>query len=86
MTKKEIVQAIADNANLTKKDAAAALDAFVGIWADAMKADDKIQLLGFGTFKVVEKKATTVRNPRTGEKLEVPAKKVIKFKAAPSVL
>lgn len=85
MTKKELVNAIATGAGITIKDAGNALNAFVSVFNKAMLAGDKIQLPGMGTFKIVERSARQVRNPRTGEKLDVPAKKAVKFKAAPSI-
>ena len=85
MTKKELVSAIAENAGLSMKDANEALNSFVGAFGDAMKKGERIQLPGMGTFKVDTRSARVVRNPQTGEKLNVPAKKVVKFKAAPGL-
>ena len=85
MTKKELVKAIADGASLSIKDAGNALNSFVGAFGKAMKKGQRIQLPGLGTFNVTKRSARTVRNPRTGAKLNVPAKKVVKFKAAPSL-
>ena len=85
MTKKELVNAIAENAGLSMKDANEALNSFVGAFGKAMKKGSRIQLPGMGTFKVDQRSARVVRNPRTGEKLNVPAKKVVKFKAAPAL-
>ena len=85
MTKKELVNAIAKNAEITIKDAGKALDAFVKEFGKAMAKGEKIQLLGLGTFKVEKKSARTARNPRTGAVIKVPAKKVVKFKAANSL-
>jgi DNA-binding protein HU-beta len=85
MTKKELVNAIAADAGLSIKDAGKALNSFVGAFGQAMKKGSRIQLPGMGTFKVDKRSARVVRNPRTGEKLNVPAKKVVKFKAAPAL-
>ena len=85
MTKKDLVAAIAKDADLTIKDAGKALNAFVASVGKAMKKGQRIQLPGLGTFKVAQRSARVVRNPRTGEKLNVPAKKVVKFKAAPAL-
>jgi len=85
MTKKELVNAIAADAGLSIKDAGKALNSFVGAFGNAMKKGSRIQLPGMGTFKVDKRSARVVRNPRTGEKLNVPAKKVVKFKAAPAL-
>ncbi len=85
MTKKELVNAIAENAELSMKDANNALNSFVDAFGGAMKKGERIQLPGMGTFKVTTRSARVVRNPQTGEKLNVPAKKVVKFKAAPGL-
>ena len=85
MTKKELINAIAADAGLSIKDANKALNAFVGAFGKAMKTGSRIQLPNMGTFKVDKRSARVVRNPRTGAKLNVPAKKVVKFKAAPSL-
>jgi DNA-binding protein HU-beta len=85
MTKKELVNAIAADASISIKDAGKALNAFVGAFGKAMKKGERIQLPSLGTFKVEKRSAREVRNPRTGEKLKVPAKKVVKFKAAPAL-
>ena len=80
MNKTELVNAIADKANLSKVDAKAALDAALGAISDALAEGDKVAILGFGTFAVAEKGARTGINPRTKEKIEIPARKVVKFK------
>ena len=85
MTKKELVDAIAKDSGLSIKDSGKALNAFVSAFGKAMKKGERIQLPGLGTFNVTKRSARTVRNPRTGEKLNVPAKKVVKFKAAPAL-
>ena len=85
MTKKELVNAIADKAGLSIKDANSALNSFVDAFGDAMKKGERIQLPGMDTFKVDTRSARVVRNPQTGAKLNVPAKKVVKFKAAPGL-
>ena len=81
MNKTELVNAIAEKSGLTKVDAKNALDATLTSIADALKNDDKVALVGFGTFSVTEKAARTGINPRTKEKIEIPARKVVKFKA-----
>lgn len=83
MTKKELVASIAKESGLTVKDSTKALNAFVASVGKAMKKGERLQLPGLGTFKVTKRSARVVRNPRTGAKLNVPAKKVVKFKAAP---
>lgn len=81
MNKTELINAIAAKANLTKVDAKNALDAALDAIAEALASNDKVALLGFGTFSVQEKDARTGINPRTKEKIEIPARKVVKFKA-----
>ena len=81
MNKAELINAIAEKANLTKADANAALDATLAAISDAVANNDKVALIGFGTFAVVEKGARTGINPATKEKIVIPAKKVVKFKA-----
>ena len=81
MNKTELVAAMADQAGLSKKDAEAAVKAFTDVVAEALKAGDKIQLVGFGTFEVSERAAREGRNPRTGETMIIEASKTPKFKA-----
>ena len=81
MNKTELVAAVAEQAGLSKKDAEAALKAFTDVVAEALKAGDKIQLVGFGTFEVSERAAREGRNPRTGETMTIEASKTPKFKA-----
>ena len=81
MNKTELVAAVAEQAGLSKKDAEAAVKAFTDVVAEALKAGDKIQLVGFGTFEVAERAARTGRNPQTGADMEIPASKSPKFKA-----
>ena len=81
MNKAELINAIAEKANLTKADAKAALDATLAAISDAVANNEKVALIGFGTFAVVEKGARTGINPATKEKIVIPAKKVVKFKA-----
>ena len=81
MNKTELVAAIAEKAEISKKDAEKALSAFVSSVSDALISGDKVQLVGFGTYSVTERPAREGVNPRTGEKLAIAAKKVVKFKA-----
>lgn len=81
MNKTELVNAIAEKAGLTKVDAKNALDAALDAIAGALADNDKVAILGFGTFSVAEKGARTGINPRTKEKIEIAARKAIKFKA-----
>ena len=81
MNKSELVAAVAAEAGLTKAQAQKAVEATVDAIAGALKGGDKVQLVGFGTFSVVEKAAREGVNPATGAKIQIPAKKVAKFKA-----
>lgn len=81
MNKSELVNAIAAEAQLSKADAKNALDATLNALSAALREGDKVALLGFGTFSVTERPARTGINPATKEKIEIAAKKVIKFKA-----
>ena len=81
MNKKELVAAIAEKAEISKKDAEKALDAFVASVVDELKDGGKVQLVGFGTFEVSEREAREGRNPRTGETIKIAAVKAPKFKA-----
>jgi len=81
MNKTELVEKIAAGAGLTKVDAKKALEATVAALKGALVAGDKVQLVGFGTFSVTERPAHPGVNPSTGAKINIPAKKVAKFKA-----
>ena len=81
MNKTDLVAAIAEKAELSKKDAEKALTAFTDVVADTLKNGDKIQLVGFGTFEVAERAERTGRNPQTGKDIVIPASKSPKFKA-----
>lgn len=81
MNKNELISAMAEKSKLTKKDADIALDAFVESVQDALKAGDKVQLVGFGTFEVKTRAARTGKNPRTGEPVKIAASKAPTFKA-----
>jgi DNA-binding protein HU-beta len=80
MNKTELVAAIAEKAQITRKDADAALKAFTDVVSDELKKGEKIQLVGFGTFEVSERPAREGRNPRTGETMTIAASKQPKFK------
>jgi DNA-binding protein HU-beta len=81
MTKAELVTFMADEAGITKAAAAAALQAYMDAVAKELKKNGKLGLVGFGTFKVMKRKARQGRNPQTGKTIKIPAKKAIKFKA-----
>lgn len=80
MTKKELIEKMAEKAELTKKDAEAALDAFMKSVEEALVEGDKVQLVGFGTFETVERAAREGRNPQTGAPMQIAASKSAKFK------
>ena len=81
MNKTELIERIAASANLSKADAKKALDATTEAIKDALVAGDKLQLVGFGTFSTNERPAHEGMNPATKQKIQIPAKKVAKFKA-----
>lgn len=80
MNKTELVAAMAEQADMTKKDAEKALTAFTEVVAKELKKGEKIQLVGFGTFEVYERAAREGRNPQTGETMKIAASKSPKFK------
>lgn len=80
MNKSELISAMAEKTGLTKVQAKGALEAFIATAEDTLKKKGKISLIGFGTFSVAERKARAGHNPRTGAKIKIPAKKVVKFK------
>ena len=82
MNKTDLVNEIAAKASLNKVDAKKALDAVLESISQALANEDKVQLIGFGTFAVVEKPERTGINPQTKEKITIPARKVVKFKPA----
>ena len=81
MNRTELVAAMAEQTQLSKKDAEAALKAFIDVVADELKKGGKVQLVGFGTFEVSERAAREGRNPQTGETMVIKASKTPKFKA-----
>ena len=81
MNKADLVDAVASSANLTKSDAANAVDAVFDAITGALKEGNAVSLIGFGTFSTSKRAARTGRNPRTGETINIPASNVAKFKA-----
>ena len=81
MNKTELAAAVAEKAELSKKDAAAAIDAVFEVIGDEMQKKEKVQLIGFGTFQTSERKARTGRNPQTGESIKIAASTLPAFKA-----
>ena len=81
MNKTELIAAIAEKTELSKKDAEKAVKAFTDVVVEELQKVEKIQLVGFGTFEVSERAARTGRNPQTGAEMTIPASKAPKFKA-----
>jgi DNA-binding protein HU-beta len=82
MNKEQLVAEIASTTGKTKKEAQDFLDAYIGAITNALAHNDNIQLAGLGSLTVKKRKATTGRNPRTGEEIKIAAKNVVKFSAA----
>ena len=82
MNKQELISKIAEKSNLSKKNAAAALTALIDTITKALKAEGKVAIPSLGTFEIKERAARTGRNPQTGEKVEISAKKIPAFKPA----
>ncbi|MBQ7379076.1 MAG: HU family DNA-binding protein [Clostridia bacterium] len=85
MNKTQLIQKIAENGNMTKKDAEAALKAVIDTISDAIASGEKVQMAGFGSFDVKARDARMGRNPKTGEAVEIAASKRIVFTAAQSL-
>ena len=81
MKKAELVEAIAEKTGLTKADANRALDATFEVITKALKKGERVPVAGFGTFNVSKRKAREGRNPQTGAKVKIPARKAVTFKA-----
>jgi DNA-binding protein HU-beta len=79
MTKAELISAISEKAGLNKNQARDALEALLSSVTESLKSGNDVRLVGFGTFKCVERKAGTARNPRTGETVQRPASKTARF-------
>lgn len=85
MNKKQLIDSMAKKAGLSLADTGKALDAFVSAVTEALKSGDSVALIGFGTMSVKQKEAREGVNPATGQKIKIPAKKVVKFKAGSSL-
>ena len=81
MTKKDFVDSVAEMNGMSKKDVSATIDAIFETLTEVMMEGDSVSFQGFGTFSSVERSARTGRNPQTGKTMQIPAKKVVKFKA-----
>ncbi len=81
MNKNELIAKVADDTDLSKADATRAVDAVFDTISSQLSGGEEVRLVGFGTFSVSQRRATEGRNPRTGEKIQIPASKQPKFKA-----
>ncbi|WP_282608183.1 HU family DNA-binding protein [Pelagibius sp. Alg239-R121] len=81
MNKNDLVAVVAENSDLSKADSTKAVDAVFDAITSSLKSGDEVRLVGFGTFSVAQRAASEGRNPRTGEKIKIPASKQPKFKA-----
>ena len=81
MNKAELISAVAEESGQTKADAERAVNAVIAVVKQTLKKGDDVRVVGFGTFSVADRAATTGRNPRTGEPIQIPASKMPKFKA-----
>ncbi len=81
MNKGELIDNIAKDTNMTKADSEKILNSILNTITDAVAAGDKVTLIGFGTFSVSNRAARQGRNPQTGQSIQIPARKVVKFKA-----
>ena len=81
MNKNDLIAAVADGTGLTKADVAKAVDSVFDTITGSLKSGTEVRLVGFGTFSVANRRASEGRNPRTGEKIQIPASKQPKFKA-----
>lgn len=80
MNKSDLINSVAEKTGLTKTKSNQVIDAVIGTISESLKGGEKVTLVGFGTFTTSQREARTGRNPKTGETLEIPAKKVPKFK------
>ena len=85
MNKDDLIAKVANSVGVSKTDAAKSVDAVFSNITSSLKGGNEVRLVGFGTFVVANRAATTGRNPRTGESLQIPAKKVPKFRAGKSL-
>ena len=81
MNKDELINQVSSDLEISKSDASKALDSILSTITNYLKKGNEVRLVGFGTFLVANRAATTGRNPRTGESIQIPAKKVPKFRA-----
>jgi len=86
MNKKQLIAAMAEIAEIKKVEAERALNAFIEAVTEALASGDKVRIVGFGTFYVTERAERKGRNPRTGEEMTIPARKVVKFRGSKGLL
>jgi len=85
VNKNDLIAAVAASTNLSKVDAASAIDATLAVITKALRKRDRVLLVGFGTFQVARRKASEGRNPKTGEKIKIAAANVARFKSSPAL-
>ena len=85
MNKNDLIASVASSAGLSKSDATRAIESFLDAITNALKRDEKVSIVGFGNFSVSHRKATTGRNPRTGESIQIAASQKVKFLPAKSL-
>ncbi len=85
MTKNELIQSISKKAGISIKEANEALNATTSSFSDTLKKGDGITIVGFGSFSVAQRAARTGRNPQTGETIQIPASKTVRFKPGKSL-
>ena len=85
MNKNDLIASVASSAGLSKSDATRSIESFLDAVTNALKRDEKVSIVGFGNFSVSHRKATTGRNPRTGESIQIAASQKVKFLPAKSL-
>jgi len=86
MNKTELIERIANDSEMTKADSEKVLNSILSTITDAVATGDKVTLIGFGTFSVSDRAARRGRNPQTGQSIQIPARKVVKFKAGAKLI
>jgi len=85
MTKSEFIEKVANEAQVEKKDVKKVLEAYTNVIVSTLKAEKKVKLPGLGVFAVKDRQARMGRNPKTGEQIQIPAKRVVKFRVAKDI-
>ena len=81
MNKNDLIASVSSSAGLSKSDATRSIESLLDTITNALKRDEKVSIVGFGNFSISHRKATTGRNPRTGEDVEITARRVVTFKS-----